>query len=109
MLGTLTTFQKNRDDIKAEEIERHDQDSRKLWRDRELSGQGDILADMNRAGKKRKLDSSFVDKKIEVYTKFERLDGNGKVIGHAMRWCSATVEEVCDGSWAKIGKNGKSK
>jgi len=108
VLGTMTTFQKNRDDIKDEEIDNHDQECRREWRDREAAGKGDILSDMNRVGKKRKIDSSFVEKKIEVYTKFDTFGPDGKTVtGHAMRWCSALVKEVSDGTWAKIGKNDK--
>ena len=103
VLGTMSIFQKRRDELKSAQINEHDQACRKEWKDREASGRGSMLSEMQMPGKKRWLDSSFVDRRIEYLTAYDITNDDGTP-GTELRWCSALVESVSDGSWAKAEK-----
>ena len=61
VLGTMTKFQRGRDDKKRKEIDEHDQSCMWQWRNREASGKGSMLADMQKQVYKRKMDDVFVN------------------------------------------------
>ena len=53
---------------------------------------------------KRKLDSSFVGKRIEYLSNFDMDYGGNK---KELRWCSRIIEEVSDGSWFMMGNEAR--
>ena len=106
VLGTMTKFQRGRDDKKTEEIDDHDQSCRRQWRDREASGKGSMLADMQKQVNKRKMDNVFVNRRIESLTEYTITNSDGSTKSDLI-WCGALVESVCDGTWARTGKSGK--
>jgi len=65
-----------------------------------------MLADMQRQVKKRKLDKTFVNRRIKSLTEYTIIKDDGGA-GIDLRWCGALVELVCDETWARTGKNGK--
>ena len=105
VLGTMTEFQKRRDELKQEEVDRHDQNCRIQWRVEEAPGKGRLMADMQQPSKGKKLDNSFVDRRIECLAEYT-IEKEDRTPGSELWWCGALVEAVSDGSWAKIGMNG---
>ena len=106
VLGTMTIFQKKRDEQKEEQISEHDQNCRQIWQKREDSGKGSLLSDMQQPGKRRKIDTGFINRKIKCLTDYTVKKNDGS-IGIELRWCGALVEAVSDGTWARTGRNGK--
>ena len=107
VLGTLTTFQRLRDEAKDREIEAADQRCRRKWKSNEECGKCSVVSNMQRQGKKRHLDDTFVNRRIEVLTEYNIYDEvTNKKTGTDVQWCKAEVKRVCDGTWAREGKFG---
>ena len=53
---------------------------------------------------KRKLDDSFVGKRLEYLSESDMGDEGTK---KELRWCAGTVEKVSDGTWIMPGKRSK--
>jgi hypothetical protein len=100
IVGQLTSKVKDLDSKAMESNYEFDQDARKRWRDMNARGEGDILAEMQTVGKRRKLDDSFIGERIELLSQYEDNDGN--VMG--IDWSVGEVKDVCDGTYPKWRK-----
>lgn len=100
IVGQLTSKVKDLDSKAMESNYEFDQKARKRWRDMNARGEGDILAEMQTIGKRRKLDDSFIGERIELLSQYEDNDGN--VMGKD--WSVGVVKDVCDGTYPKWRK-----
>ena len=96
-LGTLTNKARELETKRADMDTEFDKKARKEWKARNERGEGSVYQTLNAIGT-RKLDLSFLNKRIEVYTSFDI--GDGKT---ALRWCIGVVTKISDGTWMKPG------